>query len=70
MNKEKETPKLYKCAKGCGSIEETDRSEMPFCCGVEMVEISEDEIFGCGGCCSCCGAGCGFQEESPEDGKK
>lgn len=50
--------KLYKCAKGCGSIEETDAQETPVCCGAAMEEISEDEVFGCGGCCSACGA-CG-----------
>lgn len=54
--------KLYKCAKGCGSIEETDEVKVPVCCAVPMVPISEDEVFGCGGCCHCCG-GCGAEED-------
>jgi hypothetical protein len=54
--------KLYQCAKGCGSIEETDEKKAPECCGEAMVEISEDEIFGCSGCCHCCG-GCGTEED-------
>lgn len=54
--------KLYQCAKGCGSIEETDEVKAPVCCGVDMVEISEDEIVGCGGCCHCCG-GCGMEDD-------
>lgn len=54
--------KLYKCAKGCGSIEETDKNEVPTCCDVAMVEINEDEIFGCSGCCHCC-SGCGPEED-------
>jgi len=55
--------KLYTCAKGCGSVEETDSKKVPTCCGCAMVEISEDQIFGCGGgCCSCC-AGCGPVED-------
>ncbi len=58
--------KLYKCAKGCGSVEETDKNEAPVCCGVAMVEISEDEIFGCGCCCHCC-AGCGADEDEGEE---
>lgn len=53
-----ENNKIYRCAKGCGSIEETNTAEVPMCCGVSMEEIAEDEIFGCGGCCSACG-GCG-----------
>lgn len=57
--------KLYKCAKGCGSVEETDKKEVPTCCGVAMVPITEDEIFGCGGCCHCC-HGCGADEEVEE----
>ncbi|MDD3006108.1 MAG: hypothetical protein PHX30_00785 [Candidatus Pacebacteria bacterium] len=61
--------KLYKCAKGCGSIEETDEKQIPACCGVDMVEISEDEVFGCGGCCSCCG-GCGTGEDEDVKDKK
>lgn len=59
--------KLYKCAKGCGSIEETDKDEIPTCCGVSMQEISEDEVFGCGGCCSGC-HGCGFESDDAEGG--
>jgi len=59
--------KLYKCAKGCGSIEETDEKETPVCCGVSMVEISEDEIFGCGCCCHGC-AGCGTVAEEDAEG--
>jgi len=54
--------KLYQCAKGCGSIEETDEKKVPTCCDVEMVEISEDEIAACGSCCHCCG-GCGMEED-------
>lgn len=54
--------KLFQCAKGCGSVEETDKEEVPTCCGAAMVEVSEDEVFGCGGCCHCC-AGCGAEEE-------
>lgn len=58
--------KLYKCAKGCGSIEETDNEEIPTCCGVKMEEISEDEVFGCAGCCACCG-GCGSDNDCGDD---
>ncbi|MFA7169700.1 MAG: hypothetical protein WC178_02495 [Candidatus Paceibacterota bacterium] len=58
--------KLYKCAKGCGSIEETEKNEIPVCCGANMVEISEDEVFGCAGCCSCC-SGCGSDEEEIDE---
>lgn len=61
--------KLYRCAKGCGSIEETDKKTVPVCCGAAMVEITEDEIFGCGGCCQCCG-GCGEEEEVEEPEEK
>lgn len=61
--------KLFKCAKGCGSIEETDKSEVPTCCGVAMVEVSEDEVFGCGGCCHCC-AGCASEGEEEAAGEE
>jgi hypothetical protein len=62
--------KLYKCAKGCGSIEETDKNEIPVCCDAPMQEISEDEIVGCGGCCAGCG-GCGFDfAEDSDDAKE
>ena len=50
--------KIYKCSKGCGSIEENDQGKAPICCGVSMTEIKEEELFGCAGCCSRCGAGC------------
>jgi len=64
--------KLYKCSKGCGSIEETDKNETPVCCGISMEEISENEVFGCSGCCACCGGcgadkDCGDEEEENED---
>jgi hypothetical protein len=45
--------KLYKCAKNCGSIEETSESNTPVCCGVKMVEIDEEDIFSCPGCAGC-----------------
>ena len=56
--------KIYKCAKNCGSVEESDSDKAPICCGISMIEVKEDEeLFGCAGCCSRCDAGCG-------DGKK
>lgn len=61
--------KLYKCAKGCGSIEETDKDQIPVCCGVPMAEISEEELGGCAGCCHCC-HGCGVEEETEEEDVK
>ena len=58
--------KLYKCAKNCGSVEENDNekddNKIPACCGVPMVEIKEDELFGCAGCCSRCKS-CGDGEK-------
>jgi len=61
--------KLYKCAEDCGSIEETDdnNTKIPTCCGAPMVEISEEELSGCGGCCHCC-HGCGDEECAEEEG--
>ncbi|MDF1498707.1 MAG: hypothetical protein P1P85_05160 [Patescibacteria group bacterium] len=53
--------KLYKCAKGCGSIEENDKEKVPTCCGVEMIEINEEELFSCPGC-SGCHTGCHGEE--------
>ena len=50
--------KLYKCAKGCGSIEEGDDQKIPVCCDEKMVETNEEELFRCHGC-SGCFAGCG-----------
>ena len=50
--------KIYKCSKGCGSIEENDNDEKPVCCGVPMIEIKEEDLFGCAGCCDRCDAGC------------
>ena len=46
-------PKIYKCAKNCGSIEESRDDKVPVCCGFEMVEIKEEELFGCPGCSGC-----------------
>ena len=54
--------KLYKCAKGCGSIEEND-GEAPVCCDEKMIEIKEEDLFGCAGCCGRCNTGCGSSEE-------
>ncbi|MCK4799429.1 hypothetical protein KAS31_00445 [Candidatus Parcubacteria bacterium] len=56
--------KIYKCAKNCGSIEESDSDKVPVCCGVPMTEIKEEELFGCSGCCSRCSAGCGDGEDN------
>jgi hypothetical protein len=50
--------RLYKCAKNCGSIEETNEDNIPVCCGMEMVEVGEEDIFSCPGCAGC-QAGCG-----------
>lgn len=50
--------KLYKCAKNCGSIEEIQDNKIPTCCGLEMTEIKEEELFGCPGCAGC-DLGCG-----------
>ena len=55
--------KLYKCAKNCGSVEESDSEKIPTCCEVPMIEVKEEEdLFGCAGCCSRC-AGCGDGEK-------
>lgn len=56
--------KLYKCAKDCGSIEEGDDDKKPVCCEVEMIEIKEEELFGCAGCCAGCSSGCGITEDN------
>ncbi len=47
------TRKLYRCAKNCGSIEETDSGQVPTCCGQKMVEIREEDFFGCRDCAGC-----------------
>ncbi len=45
--------KIYMCSKNCGSIEETDSKKAPVCCGVEMREVNEEELFSCPGCAGC-----------------
>ena len=53
-------PKIYKCAKNCGNTEEVkiNDGQVPICCGVEMIEIKNDdegESLGCLGCMGCYG---------------
>ncbi len=56
--------KIYMCSKNCGSIEETDTDKISSCCGAEMKEVNEEELFSCPGCAGC-HAGChGASEES------
>ncbi|MCK4891478.1 MAG: hypothetical protein KAS78_02300 [Candidatus Pacebacteria bacterium] len=55
--------KLYRCAKGCGSIEENNSGQKSVCCEVEMIEIKEEDLFGCVGCCGRCDTGCGDEKE-------
>lgn len=54
----KSMSKLYKCAKNCGSIEEMQDDKIPACCGCKMMEIKDEELFGCPGCAGC-DLGCG-----------
>jgi len=54
--------KLYVCSKNCGSIEESDGEKIPMCCGCQMKEVKENELFSCGGC-----AGCGRNCAGPGD---
>ena len=53
-------PKIYKCAKNCGSIEKVkeDSEKIPVCCGVAMKEFKKDDesaSLGCFGCMGCYG---------------
>jgi len=54
--------KIYKCAKGCGSIEESDNEKIPTCCDEPMKETTEEELFSCPGCAGC-HTGCGSTKE-------
>ncbi|MCK5491422.1 MAG: hypothetical protein KAI67_06315 [Candidatus Pacebacteria bacterium] len=54
--------KLYKCAKECGSIEESDNEKIPTCCEEPMKETTEEELFSCPGCSDCHGS-CGISEQ-------
>jgi len=55
--------KLYKCAKGCGSVEESDDEKIPTCCDEPMKETNEEELFGCPSNCSGCHGSCGGNEQ-------
>lgn len=60
--------KFYKCAVGCGSVEESDTAEVPVCCGEPMQDVLMGDFSGCGGCCSAC-SGCGvdFADDEEQD---
>jgi len=54
--------KIYKCAKNCGNVKEIKKDDadgsVPLCCGIEMVEVGNDDgggSLGCFGCMGCYG---------------